>query len=80
MERGPQKDSSPPSAVGAALWFWGRWSVLEPVMVPLDEVLNAAVKVGEVHNRLFLIGDFNQIYEAMEKAEQRIARCLSSSP
>lgn len=49
-------------------------------MVPLDEVLNAAVKVGEVHNRLFLIGDFNQIYEAMEKAEQRIARCLSSSP
>jgi hypothetical protein len=34
-------------------------------MVRLDEVLNAAVKASEVHNRLFLIDDFNQIYEAM---------------
>jgi phenylalanine-4-hydroxylase len=43
----------------------------------LDEVVNTPVKVDEMHHLLFAISSFDQIYEAMHKAEQRAANgCL----
>lgn len=43
----------------------------------LDEVINTPVKVDELHHLLFAVSDFEQIYEAMHLAEERVARgCL----
>jgi phenylalanine-4-hydroxylase len=43
----------------------------------LDEVLNTAVKVDEFQKVLFAVSSFDQIYEAMHEAEQRVERgCL----
>ena len=43
----------------------------------LDEVLNTPVKVDELHKLLFAINSFDQMYEAMHEAEQRVERgCL----
>ena len=39
----------------------------------LDEVLNTPVKVDELHKLLFAVNGFDQIYEAMHEAEQRVA-------
>ncbi|MBS1800568.1 MAG: phenylalanine 4-monooxygenase [Acidobacteria bacterium] len=39
----------------------------------LDEVLNTAVKVDELHKLLFAVSSFNQIYDAMHEAERRAA-------
>ncbi len=39
----------------------------------LDEVLETPVKVDQVHERLFAIESFEQIYEAMEQAERAVA-------
>jgi phenylalanine-4-hydroxylase len=39
----------------------------------LDEILDAPVKVDEIHHRLFAIESFDQIYEAMHEAERRLA-------
>jgi len=36
----------------------------------LNEVLDTPVKVDRIHNRLFAIDSFNQIYEAMHQAEK----------
>ncbi len=38
----------------------------------LDEVLATPVKVDELHKLLFAVSSFDQIYEAMHEAEQRI--------
>jgi phenylalanine-4-hydroxylase len=38
----------------------------------LDEVLATPVKVDELHKLLFAVNSFDQIYEAMHEAEQRI--------
>lgn len=40
----------------------------------LDEVLNTPVKVDELQKVLFAVRSFDQIYEAMHEAEQRIER------
>lgn len=40
----------------------------------LDDVLNTPVKVDELHKLLFAVNSFDQIYEAMHEAEQRIER------
>lgn len=40
----------------------------------LDEVLETPVKVDELHKLLFAVDSFDQIYEAMHEAEQRIER------
>jgi phenylalanine-4-hydroxylase len=40
----------------------------------LDEVLRTPVKVDEMHNLLFAIDSFDQIYEAMHTLEARIDR------
>ncbi len=40
----------------------------------LDEVLNTPVKVDELHKLLFAVESFDQIYEAMQEAEQ-LALC-----
>jgi phenylalanine-4-hydroxylase len=40
----------------------------------LDEVLETPVKVDELHHLLFAVGSFDQIYEAMNVAEQRALR------
>ncbi len=40
----------------------------------LDEVLNTPVKVDELHKLLFAVNSFDQIYEAMHEAEQRVER------
>jgi len=37
----------------------------------LDEVLNTAVKVDELHKLLFAVSSFDQIYESMHEAEKR---------
>jgi phenylalanine-4-hydroxylase len=37
----------------------------------LDEVLSTRVKVDELHKLLFAVSSFDQIYEAMDEAEQR---------
>jgi phenylalanine-4-hydroxylase len=43
----------------------------------LDEVLNTAVKVDELHKVLFAVSSFDEIYEAMHEAERRASRgCL----
>lgn len=39
----------------------------------LDEIMNTPVKVDEIHHRLFAIENFDQIYEAMQQAERRLA-------
>jgi phenylalanine-4-hydroxylase len=39
----------------------------------LDEILETPVKVDEIHHRLFAIENFEQIYEAMQQAERRLA-------
>ena len=39
----------------------------------LDEILDTRVKVDEIHHRLFAIESFDQIYEAMQEAERRLA-------
>jgi phenylalanine-4-hydroxylase len=38
----------------------------------LDDVLNTAVKVDELHHLLFAVNSFDQIYEAMHEAERRM--------
>src|ERR1035441_7150602 len=38
----------------------------------LDEVLETPVKVDELHKLLFAVHSFDQIYEAMHEAEQRV--------
>jgi len=38
----------------------------------LDEVLATPVKVDRIHNRLFVIESFEQIYQAMHEAEKRV--------
>jgi phenylalanine-4-hydroxylase len=40
----------------------------------LDEVLNTPVKVDEFQKVLFAVNSFDQIYEAMHEAEQRVER------
>ncbi len=40
----------------------------------LDEVLNTPVKVDEFQKVLFAVNTFDQIYEAMHEAEQRVER------
>jgi phenylalanine-4-hydroxylase len=40
----------------------------------LDEVLQTPVKVDELHHLLFAVSSFDQIYEAMNVAEQRALR------
>jgi phenylalanine-4-hydroxylase len=40
----------------------------------LDEVLNTPVKVDELHKLLFAVNSFDQVYEAMHEAEQRVER------
>jgi len=40
----------------------------------LDEVLETPVKVDELHHLLFAVSSFDQIYEAMNVAEQRTLR------
>jgi len=40
----------------------------------LDEVLNTPVKVDELQKVLFAVDSFDQIYEAMHEAEQRVLR------
>jgi phenylalanine-4-hydroxylase len=40
----------------------------------LDEVLNTPVKVDELQKVLFAINSFDQMYEAMHEAEQRVER------
>jgi len=40
----------------------------------LDEVLRTAVKVDEFQKLLFAVNSFEQVYEAMHEAEQRIER------
>lgn len=40
----------------------------------LDEVLNTPVKVDELQKVLFAVSSFDQIYEAMHEAEQRVER------
>jgi phenylalanine-4-hydroxylase len=40
----------------------------------LDEVLNTPVKVDEFQKLLFAVNSFDQIYEAMHEAEQRVER------
>lgn len=40
----------------------------------LDEVLNTPVKVDELQKVLFAIHSFDQMYEAMHEAEQRVER------
>jgi phenylalanine-4-hydroxylase len=40
----------------------------------LDEVLRTPVKVDEFQKVLFAIESFDQIYEAMHEAEQRVER------
>jgi len=40
----------------------------------LDEVLETPVKVDELHHLLFAVSSFDQIYEAMNVAEQRALR------
>ena len=40
----------------------------------LDEVLNTPVKVDELQRILFAVHSFDQIYEAMHEAEQRVQR------
>lgn len=40
----------------------------------LDEVLNTPVKVDELQKVLFAVHSFDQIYEAMHEAEQRVER------
>ncbi len=40
----------------------------------LDEVIQTPVKVDELHRLLFAIESFEQIYEAMHEAEQRVLR------
>jgi len=40
----------------------------------LDEVLETPVKVDEFQKVLFAVSDFDQIYEAMHEAEQRVER------
>lgn len=42
----------------------------------LDEVMHTPVKVDELHKLLFAIDSFEQIYEAMHEAEQRVLRGL----
>jgi phenylalanine-4-hydroxylase len=43
----------------------------------LDEVINTPVKVDEFQKVLFAVSNFDQIYEAMHEAEQRVERgCL----
>jgi phenylalanine-4-hydroxylase len=38
----------------------------------LDEVLNTPVKVDELHELLFAVSSFDQVYEAMHEAERRV--------
>ncbi|HUA01120.1 MAG TPA: phenylalanine 4-monooxygenase [Candidatus Aquilonibacter sp.] len=38
----------------------------------LDEVLNTPVKVDRIHQMLFAIDSFDQVYEAMHEAEKRV--------
>jgi phenylalanine-4-hydroxylase len=45
----------------------------------LDEVLATPVKVDEIHKLLFAIESFDQIYEAMQEAEQRLL-CGAADP
>ena len=40
----------------------------------LDEVLNTPVKVDELQKVLFAVNSFDEIYEAMHEAEQRVER------
>jgi phenylalanine-4-hydroxylase len=40
----------------------------------LDEVLETPVKVDELQKVLFAVDSFDQIYEAMHEAEQRVER------
>jgi phenylalanine-4-hydroxylase len=40
----------------------------------LDEVLNTPVKVDEMQKVLFAVNSFDEIYEAMHEAEQRVER------
>jgi phenylalanine-4-hydroxylase len=40
----------------------------------LDEVINTPVKVDELQKVLFAVNSFDQIYEAMHEAEQRVER------
>ncbi len=40
----------------------------------LDEVFNTPVKVDEFQKVLFAVNSFDQIYEAMHEAEQRVER------
>jgi phenylalanine-4-hydroxylase len=40
----------------------------------LDEVINTPVKVDELQKILFAVNSFDQIYEAMHEAEQRVER------
>jgi phenylalanine-4-hydroxylase len=40
----------------------------------LDEVLRTPVKVDELHQLLFAVDDFEQIYDAMREAERRATR------
>lgn len=43
----------------------------------LDEVVNTPVKVDALHHLLFAVNDFEQIYDAMQRAEERAAHgCL----
>ena len=39
----------------------------------LDEVLSTPVKVDELHKLLFAVSSFDQIYEAMHEAEDRVS-------
>ena len=38
----------------------------------LDEVLDTPVRVDQIHQRLFAIESFDEIYEAMHRAEARV--------
>ena len=40
----------------------------------LDEVIQTPVKVDELHKMLFAVSSFDQIYQAMHEAEQRVKR------
>jgi phenylalanine-4-hydroxylase len=40
----------------------------------LDEVINTPVKVDEMQKVLFAVNSFDEIYEAMHEAEQRVER------
>ena len=40
----------------------------------MDEVLETPVKVDELQRVLFAVDSFDQIYEAMHEAEQRVER------